>query len=137
MTWDKENEMSDKLRDKLLDFIALPSMEERLSELQKMAHETAKKKGWWDGGHRNMGEQVANFHAEISEAWEEFRNGRLPDEVYFRDDGKPEGFAIELADLLIRVMDTAEAYGIDLTKAVLLKMAYNEKRPYRHGGKKA
>ena len=50
--------------------------------------------------------------------------------------GKPEGFPAELADLLIRVGDLAAALGIDLDFEVRRKMAYNETRPYRHGGLK-
>lgn len=52
-------------------------------------------------------------------------------------DAKPVGFPIELADLLIRVFDTAEAYGIDLEEALQIKAAYNRTRPHRHGGKLA
>ena len=50
---------------------------------------------------------------------------------------KPEGFPIELADILIRVFDLAEAWDIDLEAALQEKMAYNETRAYRHGGKYA
>ena len=48
---------------------------------------------------------------------------------------KPMGFAVELADILIRVGDLAGFLGIDLDEAVRLKMAYNRTRPHRHGGK--
>lgn len=50
-------------------------------------------------------------------------------------DVKPIGFAIELADAMIRIMDLAGHLGIDLTAAITEKMAYNETRPLRHGGK--
>lgn len=150
------------------------------------AHQTAVFKGWWndpDGEplapeDRNLGEQLALFHSEISEALEEWRDGHPLTEVRyeFKDrsdryspasvtlsgqgaavevtpgnwipltvdnatqlgfDAKPLGFGIELADILIRVFDTAEAYGIDLQQALEIKAAYNRSRPYRHGGKKA
>jgi NTP pyrophosphatase (non-canonical NTP hydrolase) len=42
---------------------------------------------------------------------------------------------IEIADLVIRVADFCRANGIDLAAAVRYKMAYNETRPHRHGGK--
>jgi NTP pyrophosphatase (non-canonical NTP hydrolase) len=48
---------------------------------------------------------------------------------------KPIGFASELADVVIRVMDLAEAMGIDLEREILLKHEYNLTREHRHGGK--
>lgn len=46
---------------------------------------------------------------------------------------KPEGFPVELADVMIRLMDLAERMGIDLAEMINIKMAYNATRPYRHG----
>lgn len=43
----------------------------------------------------------------------------------------------ELADVCIRVFDIAAALGIDLDYAINVKMAKNERRGYRHGGKLA
>jgi NTP pyrophosphatase (non-canonical NTP hydrolase) len=103
------------------------------------SHETALDKGWWNGD-RTIGEQFANFHSEISEAWEEIRNNKTLSEIYFSDSDigpKPEGVAVELADLLIRVFDTCEAYEIPLIEAINEKLEYNKMRPYRHGGKMA
>ena len=48
---------------------------------------------------------------------------------------KPEGIPIELADVVIRVMDMCEHYGIDLWAAIERKNAYNRTRPHKHGGK--
>jgi NTP pyrophosphatase (non-canonical NTP hydrolase) len=39
----------------------------------------------------------------------------------------------ELADIIIRVLDTSKARGIDIGKAVEMKMAYNSGRPFMHG----
>lgn len=50
---------------------------------------------------------------------------------------KPEGIPAELADIVIRVMDCAVRYGIDLGQEIELKHAYNKTRPYRHGGKRS
>ena len=117
-----------------------------IKDWQKAIHEYAVSKGWWPdigaeegAGHvsaRALGDQVANFHSELSEAWEEYRNGRPLTEVRV-ENGKPEGFPIELADCVIRILDTCEAYGIDLEKALEMKHAYNLTRPVRHGGKRA
>ena len=94
-------------------------------EIAKESHATALEKGWWQDGFTNDGypkrsfaEQVANFHAEISEAWECYRSGQMvtwihpmgSGNVSVSTPGKPEGFWIEIADLLIRMGDTAGAY---------------------------
>ncbi len=48
---------------------------------------------------------------------------------------KPEGVPSELADIVIRCLDFAATYGIDLAAVIDLKLAYNSTRPHRHGGK--
>jgi len=48
---------------------------------------------------------------------------------------KPEGIPIELADVIIRVLDIAGHYGIDIQEALAVKAKYNKGRPHRHGGK--
>jgi len=50
---------------------------------------------------------------------------------------KPVGIAAELADVVIRVLDSCEGFEIPLVDAMLAKMEYNQWRPKRHGGKKA
>lgn len=52
-----------------------------------------------------------------------------------RPDGrlKPEGVPIELADIVIRVADLCESYGIDLGAAIQEKLSYNEGREFMHG----
>ena len=52
-------------------------------------------------------------------------------------DVKPEGIPIELADVIIRVLDLCGRYGIDIEAAIREKHAYNLTREHRHGGKKA
>lgn len=50
---------------------------------------------------------------------------------------KPEGIPSELADIIIRVLDICGANRIDIAAAIADKMAYNETREYRHGGKRS
>lgn len=108
-----------------------------IREWQEHVHATAVAKGWYDNGPRNVGEQLALIHSEISEALEEYRRGRPLTETYHEESGKPAGFPVELADAVIRIMDLCGAHGIDLEAAIEMKDAYNQSRPYRHGGKVA
>lgn len=104
-----------------------------LYEIGKEAHDNAVEHGWWTE-ERNIGEILALIHSEVSEALEEYRQDKM--NLYWNST-KPEGFGVELADVIIRVCDLAYAKGIDLDTLVILKMAYNSTRPYRHGGLKA
>lgn len=109
----------------------------RIDTLQGIVHKVAVEHGWWEDMDRNVPEQIALFHSELSEALEEFRNGKGLDEIYYASSGKPEGFPVELADCIIRILDTCGRYQIPLGRAIVEKMKYNEGRPYRHGGRKA
>ena len=79
---------------------------------------------------------LALIHSEVSEVLEELRNGHGMNEIYFREgDRKPEGAPIELADVVIRCMDMAYVFGIDLEYAITVKHEFNKSRPYLHGKK--
>jgi hypothetical protein len=193
-----------------------------INEIIKEAHENAVAHGFWEED-RPFAEQIALMHSELSEALEEYRDGRRLDEMYYScqnppdqclnclrcqecEHGKPEGIPIELADTVIwigaylghekvdaeRTVDDggidatdkdwipehirkdmktfqgfiatghwllSHAYeyrigtwstliftilaieefcknnGIDLDRAIKLKMEYNKTRPYKHGKK--
>ena len=111
-----------------------------VKQLIQTSHKTAVDKGWWDQPDNpdSVPAKLALVHSEVSEALEEYRNGKPLSEIYFREsDGKPEGFVVELADVVIRIADLCGRYGLDLETAIDIKAKFNDSRPYRHGNKKA
>lgn len=125
----------------------------QINDMVADIHKYAKEKGWWENERSALEIQML-IVSEIAEATEEVRAGKPP--VYFnirpasfgeaspgittdpehpQSDGKPEGEAIELVDAMIRTMDYFGKKGWDLEKLLEMKQAYNQKRPYRHGGK--
>lgn len=123
-----------------------------LNDLAGAIHTWAKGRGFWDAS-TNIGEKLALIHSEVSEALEEYRHaprdagtqGLIDWIAHLRavqyDTAKPneagepmpEGFGIELADAVIRILDLAGYLGVDIDAAVATKQAYNERRPYLHG----
>lgn len=106
-----------------------------LNEYAAKIVETSRSHGFDVDGDRDFGMTCALIHSEISEALEEYRKGHAQDYIYYREsDGKPEGIAVELADALIRILDTmAKIENINIDAVVQEKMAFNEGRPYMHG----
>lgn len=102
--------------------------------LAQMVHLNAVDKGFWEDK-PSVDRQVALIHGEVSELHEQYRKGHGVHEVYYREDGKPEGVIMELADIVIRCLDFAEGYDIDLEKAIIEKHRFNLTRPRLHGKK--
>lgn len=121
------------------------------SQVQAAVHGNAQRKGFWsdfehiasvlESSDQTTEEHLEAFHAmvhaqklklmgdEIAEAHEGIRS-RNPASV------KAKGFSSveeELADVVIRIMDYAAAFGLDISGAIAAKAAYNLGRPYKHG----
>ena len=130
-----------------------------INELAKEVHETAVAHGWWEKP-PTLPEALCLIHAELSEALEEYREGNpliygtcalaaedckfsgVCDRVGRPGEGegidgpcKPEGIAVELADVILRTLDLMAALGVDVDAVVMAKHKYNLGREYRHGGK--
>lgn len=98
------------------------------------------RKGWDPDPTRTFGDECALLHSEVSEALEAFRDYKFDDATLEHDNegnrpGKPEGVGSEFADILIRLLHYSNAHGIDLFAEYRRKMDYNERRPWRHGGR--
>lgn len=135
-----------------------PDQLEFLNELRDAVAANAKAKGFWDQLVQGLTEDqrdgrvgaliraavfTANQHGESSEFWEAFRAGKLDQPC----DKAAKMMALglpsitcaeeEIADEIIRALDKAAAFGVDIAKAIAVKMAYNASRPALHGGKRA
>ena len=113
------------------------AMPKTIAEWQDEVWTTAENSGWHEGNlnTNDIAAKLALVHSEVSEALEELRVHSPSHEYARASDGKPEGFAVELADVVIRVMDLCGQLEIDLEAAIAKKHAFNATRPYRHGGK--
>lgn len=117
--------------------------------MARLAHETARSKGWWDDRDKlltvlqehspDLVEYAKNLQiatgialktSELSEALEGIREGTHDDKI-------PEFTSeeAEYADTIIRIMDTAAGRKLRVAEAVVAKMRMNSTRSAKHGGK--
>ena len=131
-----------------------------IEEMQAEVNAYCIEKGWAGPGApgKTFGDCMALLHSEVSEALEAYRvwgtaDATKPvvrtindaaDDLSHAAHGwkpqstslpKPEGVGSEFADVLIRLLDDCERFGVDLQFEYERKMAYNRTRAYQHGGK--
>ncbi len=107
-----------------------------LFHLGRQIRQISHSKGFKAPCAENISEKVMLVVSELSEAIEELRDGHDLDEIYYKVDGekiKPEGFPVEIADAIIRLLDIGFAIGINLDKVVAEKIAFNATREVKHG----
>lgn len=73
-------------------------------------------------------ECLALIMTEVAEAIEAVRRP-----IRLRAKSGNDALADELADIVIRTLEFANWYSIDMDEAVRAKMTYNRNRPHRHG----
>lgn len=117
-----------------------------LQSMQAEVREVNEANGWFESD-RTVGDDLALLHSEVSEALDAYRDhglddptGQCPEDFNGRhlhgaSPCKPEGFGSELADVLVRLLDTCERRGVDLAAEYERKVAFNRTRGHRHGGK--
>lgn len=110
-------------------FAITDNQADAIRSIQKTINDSCVAAGWYtdlETGQpikRNFGEVIALMHSELSEALEGWRKNLMDDHLPHR-----KMIEVELADAVIRILDTAEAEGLDLGGAIQEKFAYNQNR---------
>jgi hypothetical protein len=154
--WEAVREFEEEMREMTPLSEGLDNMLRGLNRFADEVHQNAVDHGWWDDP-PEFPTIAALIHSEVSEALEEYRDGKL--EVYFvaereQEDGKiipevrtdwgdgsfdgekPQGVAVELADAILRILDYCGRCSIDIEYVLRVKHEYNLTRPRKHGGKR-
>lgn len=120
-----------------------------INQLAKEVHDNAVAHGWWDKP-PGLPEPLCLIHAELSATLREYQDGApliygtcalaaedckfsgVCDRVGRPGEGegidgpcKPEGIAVELADVILRTLDLMAALGVDVDAVVMAKHKYN------------
>ena len=112
---------------------------EAINELANEISDIAEYKGFWDFTEDEkllIPIKLALVHDEVSEALRVHRNPYDDDSVDAVTGLTPmqeDDFTEELADIVIRVLDLAGYYDLDIGRSLVSKVEHNKGRPQRHG----
>jgi len=115
------------------------SREGPLNKLASLCHNNSVQKGFWAEppvAPMLVAVKLCLVHSEVSEALEVVRKCESLNDLHSRMDDKLPGhpaIAMELADVIIRVLDLSAKLGLDIDAAIQDKMSYNSGRPQKHG----
>lgn len=109
----------DVLNDFYKDDNEISDLTYKVNAMKMMCHGQASAMGWHDKP-REIGTDLMLIVSEISEAMEGARKDLMDDHLPHR-----KMLEVELADAVIRILDTAGKYNLDLGGAMFEKLKYN------------
>ena len=102
-----------------------------ISNLVNEAYHIAQQNGFYENKMKTVSDHLMHIVKEVSEAQEAYEENEDTYGFYYSgNDQKPEGFSVELADIVILCASIAGHYGINLDYMIQEKLEYNKRREY-------
>ncbi len=105
-----------------------------INSLQRAVHANSVKHGFWTGSQQqNPLAKLMLVTCELAEAVEAIRNGTGDDPCDKEGLGHVSQLEEEFADAIIRILDLAQVFDLNIGIALLDKHEYNCGRSFKHG----